>query len=109
MADRTVGHARESGIVRVSEFTVNVVADDIPDRHHWAITVADRGNGLWAVTRHGACLSGTGTWDYEPLPSGRTSQWLEDHRFDLHTALDLAIAAAPDVTANGQAARDVAL
>lgn len=40
------------------------------------------GTYLWAV-RDGfkQCLSKSGEWDYEPFPSSRTDEWLDQHRF----------------------------
>ena len=36
----------------------------------------------WTVTRHNLRLSRDGTWDYEPLPSSRTEEWIRNHSFD---------------------------
>lgn len=61
----------------------------------------DAGNGVtivqtgqrpeaWAIRNDPLCLSVNGTWDYEPMPSNRTREWLDDHRFP--TLNDEAIA-----------------
>ena len=34
-------------------------------------------------------------------PYGRGDEWLDSHRFDFNSAMDLAQAAAPHVTVNG--------
>lgn len=40
------------------------------------------GSVLWAVRDwHKSCLSKSGEWDDEPLPSARTEEWISQHRF----------------------------
>lgn len=39
------------------------------------------GTRLWAARYESRCLSTSGQWDYEPLPSSRTDEWLAQHRF----------------------------
>ena len=66
-----------------------------------AVAVEQRDNGIclggsgkkrWAVCHRGLCLSNkTGEWDYEPMPSSRDDEWLEEYRF---TNLDVALEAA---------------
>lgn len=88
--------------VQATRYTVNCIPEGTsPDSHVFEITVEYRGRGLWAVVRHGQCLDSNGDWDYEPSPSNREDDWLETHRFDLDTALELARKAAPLVTVNG--------
>jgi hypothetical protein len=91
--------------VRPSQYTVNCLPDDDINARLFAITVEERGQidgqTLWAVCRMGQCLDGDGEWDYEPIPSSRTQEWIADHRFLLDTALDLARGAAAHVTVNG--------
>lgn len=53
----------------------------------------------WAVTRNGDCLNRAGTWDYEPLPSDRTDDWLKEHRFDTR---DEAFEAARKALSTGE-------
>jgi hypothetical protein len=36
----------------------------------------------WTVTHYSNRLSHDGTWDYEPLPSSRTEEWIRNHSFD---------------------------
>lgn len=66
----------------------------------WTIRVVERGPDRWAVSLRGIwCLSDTGNWDEEPLPSERDDAWKTAHRFDLNTALRLAKEAAPAIVA----------
>ena len=67
-----------------------------------------RGKGKWGVFHLGECLGSDGEWDWESNPSSRTDEWLETHRFDCGTALDLAREWAPKVTVNGHVAAEVA-
>jgi hypothetical protein len=84
------------------EYTVNCVPDDDLDSHAFEIRVQYRGNGRYAVIRHGhSCLGADGTWDQGVKPYGRGDNWLDAHRFDLETALALAKEAAPHITVNG--------
>jgi hypothetical protein len=92
--------------IQATEYTVNCLPEDDTDGHVFALTVAYRGHGLWAVLRHGSCLGSDGEWDYELRPSERESDWLATHRFDLETALKLAEEAAPKVTVNGYTVAD---
>jgi hypothetical protein len=92
--------------VRPTRYEVTCLPEDDINAPHFALEVAYRGSGLWAVTRHGACLSADGSWDWEPSPSNREDDWLERHRFDLDTALRLAREAAPRITVNGHTVTD---
>lgn len=77
--------------------------------HTWNLTVELRGVDTWAVVMRGhSCLSSTGKWDLEPIPSDRTDEWIKAHRFTLEEALRLAKAAAPGVTVNGRSAAEIA-
>ena len=87
--------------VKVTQYTVNCLPEDGIDSHVFEITVQYRGDGRWAVLRHGWCLGSNGKWDYEMRPSERDDDWLSWHRFDLDTALDLAKQAAPHITVKG--------
>jgi len=41
------------------------------------------GSLKWAVRQRTQwCLSKSGEWDFEPIPSARTNQWLTDHRWN---------------------------
>lgn len=103
---------REQGdgvIVRPEEYTVTAVPDDAsPDAHVWALTVRHRGGDRWAVQRgEHSCLGADGTWAQGVKEYDRGDQWLNEHRFDLDTALRLARQAAPHVTVNGRSVADV--
>ncbi len=102
---------------RPTEYQVSVFPDELWDSddmltvsevHTWALTVAYRGRGKWAVTQGGhQCLGSDGEWDWEMRPSERDDTWLATHRFDLETALKLAADHAPKVTINGKTALDI--
>lgn len=50
------------------------VADDV--------FIEKRGDDSWAVTYMGMCLTSDGEgWDYEPMPSNRTEDFIKAHRF----------------------------
>jgi hypothetical protein len=85
----------------ITEHTVCALPEGNVNYWHYAIKVAYRGDGLWAVLNGGFCLGTDGEWDYEPSPSGRDDDWLATHRFDEATALRLAEEAAPTVEVNG--------
>lgn len=88
-------------IVQAVEYTVNCLPDDGFDSHVFEIRVQYRGNGRYAVIRHGSCLGSDGTWDQGIKEYDRGDAWLDAHRFDLDTALKLAKEQAPYVTVNG--------
>lgn len=85
----------------VTEYTVCALPEDNINYWHYAIKVAYRGDGLWAVIEGGYCLGADGVWDYEPNAGSREDAWLATHRFDRDTALRLAVEAAPGMTCNG--------
>jgi hypothetical protein len=93
-------------IVQAAKYTVNCLPEDGIDSHVFAIEVVYRGEGRWAVVRHGACLGADGTWADGVKPYGRGDAWLDAHRFDEQTALKLAKEHAPRVTVNGFTAAD---
>lgn len=94
-AQPPVAHAR------CTEWVVNCLPEDDMNAPAFEISVAYRGRGLWAVKRHSFCLSVSGSWDYEYIPSEREDEWLAEHRFPMERALELAKAAAPKVVVNG--------
>lgn len=93
-------------IVQVTEYTVCLLPGDDINHHSFAITVAYRGRGLWAVSRHRQCLGRDGEWDWESLPSERTDEWLAEHRFPVDEAIALAKQEAPRITVNGISAAE---
>lgn len=94
-------------IVQVTEYTVRCLPEDHPSSRHFSLKVAYRGAQRWAVTDTGYCLSRSGTWQYEQVPSERCDEWLAEHRFDLATALDLARDQAPHLEVNGRTVAEV--
>lgn len=87
--------------VEATRYTVSAVPEGNVNRYHYEIHVEYRGPNSWAVVRMGFCLGADGEWDYESIPSERRDEWLATHRFPLERALELAKAAAPDITVNG--------
>lgn len=93
--------------VRPTRFEVSCLPPDSVAGQVFALSVEWRGNDRWAVLRRGSCLAQDGTWDYEHIPSERRDDWLDEHRFDLDTAIRLATEQAPLVTCNGYTITDV--
>ena len=87
---------------------------DHDDRRAFEVAVEWRGSlsrnarKAWAVTWLGKCLSETGEWDHEPIPSSRTVQWIALHRFDREEAIDLAMEACQKIVVNGHHVADLA-
>jgi hypothetical protein len=96
-------------ITRATAYRVGIIPEALApmDADTFCINVEYRGNDLWAVKFLSRCLDSEGRWDYEPQPSSREDEWLATHRFDLDTALRLAIEAAPNVRINGKTALEV--
>lgn len=88
-------------IVRPTEYTVSLLPEGDVNAHPYAITVQYWGGGRWAVVHLGSCLGRDGTWDYGVKEYDRGDDWLNAHRFERETALQLAREAAPKVTVNG--------
>lgn len=88
--------------VQATEYTVNCLPEDDLDGDVFGLTVRYRGDGRWAVQRgEHSCLGADGEWAQGIKPYDRGDDWLDAHRFDLDTALELAKQAAPKVTVNG--------
>lgn len=92
--------------VQAVEYTANCLPEDDLDSHVFEIRVQYRGNGRYAVIRMGSCLGVDGTWDQGVKEYDRGDAWLDDHRFDLDTALRLAKEQARLVTVNGHTVAD---
>jgi hypothetical protein len=92
---------------RVTRYEVCALPEDHIEYPTFAVTVEDRGRGRWAVCRGKRCLGVDGYWDWEPLPSSREDAWLEEHRFSLADALELAVGVAPKIRINGVTPADV--
>lgn len=88
-------------------FRVSCLPADHPEAHPFTVCVEWRGRDLWAVTRHGMCLSRSGVWEYETRPSERTDEWLAEHRFPYPEAMERARMVAPLLTVNGLTVTDV--
>ena len=91
---------------QATEYEVSILPEGDINRLVFTITVQYRGDGRWAVTRHGACLDADGFWTDGVKEYGRGDEWLAAHRFDLDTALRLAREAAAHVVCNGHTALD---
>lgn len=93
--------------ILAAEYEVTVLPRDDINRASWTVCVSYRGNERYAVKHYSHCLSRSGTWDYEALPSEREDGWLAEHRFELAEALRLAAEHAPNVVTNGRTAVEV--
>lgn len=76
-------------------------------RRHFEIKVEWRGQGRYAITDGHCCLGRDGEWDYEPLNSERTDEWLDEHRFTLEEAQELAAKVAPTLKIKDLTALDI--
>lgn len=93
---------------RITAYTISALAEGaFVDSYIWDIQVAYRGKDRWAVLHAGSALSRAGEWDWEPSPSSRDDEWLDDHRFAREEALELARAWAPLVRVNGRNAEEL--
>lgn len=97
-----------SGIrVEPTRYTVCGLPEDDVNVSAWSLSIEWRGPGdLWAVVHMGKCLSTSGKWHYEPLPSSRTTFWKSKHRFSLERAKALALKAYPKLVINGYCVRE---
>jgi len=90
-----------------THYTVSALPLEHREAGHFSLTVEWRGDGRWAVCRGRMCLDADGVADFESQPSSRADAWLAAHRFDLDTALALAVREAPGLTCNGYTVADV--
>lgn len=93
--------------VQPTGYTVSCLPYDDINSEAFSIKVDYAGHGRWAVRSGSRCCAADGRWDYEPIPSERTDEWLAKYRFDLDTALRLAKEYAPRVTINGHTVEQV--
>src|SRR5690242_4491008 len=94
-------------LVQPTRYVVTVLPegyDTFDDWYLFVVTVQYRGRGRWAVYKGAyehsslpSALSRDGAWDLEGVEEREDTEWLDQHRFDLDTALGLAQEAAPDV------------
>lgn len=94
-------------VVRVTRYDVSCLPHDHIDAPYFTLQVEYRGDGRWAVTRHGYCYNAAGEPDYEPIPSSREDEWLTEFRMSLGDALNVARRVAPTLTINGRTVADV--
>lgn len=88
--------------VLCTEHRVCAVPRSVPSWQAWSLKVVWRSENRWAVADgFGRCLSRDGEWSWESSPSERTEEWIAEHRFDLDTAMALAISACEHVEVNG--------
>jgi hypothetical protein len=93
--------------VLITEYTVSCLPETSINRPGWEITVEYRGNGRWAVCYGGQCLGRDGTPDWESIPSERRAEWLDQYRFALPEALEMAKKWAGTLRVNGKTAVEV--
>jgi hypothetical protein len=94
--------------VHSTGYTVSCLPYDDINAEAFSIQVDYTGHGRWAVRQRGRrCLAADGRWDWEPIPSERTDEWLAKYRFDLDTALRLAKEQAPLIKVNGRTVEQV--
>lgn len=56
------------------------------DDKDFQITIENRSDGRWAVVQIGQVLNKSGEWEYEPLSSRRSEEFLERTRFSFEEA-----------------------
>lgn len=101
-------------VVRPTQFSVNWLPEEVPEREVFTITVQYRGSGRYGVFHNELCsLGADGEWswgyswpggnrepatdaEWDDYHAGRDA-WIAEHRFDLETALQLAEQAAPHI------------
>jgi len=68
---------------------VKYVVEEDPRNPFNAVYIEYRGDTGWTITQGGNCLNKDGKWEYEPMPSSRTEEFIKRTRFkDEHEALD---------------------
>lgn len=89
-------------------YIVTRFSNDSPNQDTWSARVEAAGFDRWAVRNGSRCLSKALTWDYEPQPSSRTDEWLDEHRWnDVSRATAAAMEAEPTIRWNGLTPADV--
>ena len=94
----------------VTRITLSLLPPDHIDRHVFEVQVESRdlAKGRWTVLWLGRGLSkSTEEWEYEPLPSSREDDWLDDHRFTYDEALLFAAKAVLALRVNGRTVQDL--
>lgn len=94
--------------VAVTGYMVSRLPDTSIDQETWGIRVEAAGHGRWAARHHSQALGRDGSWDWEPSPSNRDDDWLDQHRWDsAEEAIEAALAAEPHIVVNGLTSEDV--
>jgi hypothetical protein len=77
--DKVFGKAAEifDGLLKSHE----LVADRYKISNAPGVTVQDRGHGHWAVVDAGYVLNKEGQWEYEPMSSSRTEEFIRRTRY----------------------------
>ena len=91
----------------VVKVAVSLLQPDHEAHPYFAVMVEYRGRDRWAVTRYSECLSRSGEWGHESLPSSRTDEWLAENRFTYNEAIEAASKVAPTIKMNGYTAQDI--
>lgn len=66
----------------------------------YEVSVSYRGKGKYAVIHMNNCWDGS-DWVYEPMSSSRTDEFIEQTRFSLRNAIDIAKTLVPTISING--------
>ena len=72
------------------------------DYYHFAIKVAWRGEGRWAVLARAGCMRKDGHISYESIPSSRTDRFKKAYRFSRDEAVAIALKYVDKQTLNGR-------
>jgi hypothetical protein len=93
--------------IQATCYSVRGLPEDDVNSQVWKLDIEWRGPGdRWAVLHLSRCLSVDGTWDYEPSPSNRDTDFIARHRFTLEEAKALAIEHYPKLVINGLRVED---
>ena len=92
-----LGDAENAEIARLSRERIEKLEAALATAERFSIgrdiVVEARGGGTWAVAQGGSVLAADGLWEWEPMPSSRTDDFIARTRFSLDEALDRARAA----------------
>ncbi len=92
----------------VTRRSFSLLPVDHVDRGVFEVAVEYRGEGRWAVMWLGKCLSTSGDWTFEPIPSSRDDVFLAAHRFGRAEAERLAMMACRTLKMNGHHVETIA-
>jgi hypothetical protein len=104
--------------VMPTQYLVTMLPVDDEEATIWALNVEWCGipynaatdhpeDRVWAVRRIGRCLSRTGRWVWEPIPSSRTPTFYKRHRFTFEEAVAAAKRELPKLRINGLTSEDL--